>query len=88
MARGRAFGSSTFSKQPRAPKVGTHGHYTPPSVLSPKQFSGGGGLVRERLTIGNLRISTTSKGQRYSVGGAGYRFSSGGRISHRTTIKD
>lgn len=87
MAR-RAFGSSTFSKTPSAPKVGGHGRYNKPSVLSPRQFHNSNTQVRERVTIGNTHISVSAHGARFSVGGAGYRFSSGGRIMKRTTIKN
>lgn len=83
----RAFGSSTFSKTPHAPHVHSGGAYKVPSVLSPKQFSNRGPQVRQRLTIGNTRISLTGKGANFSTGGAGYRFASSGRITHRTTIK-
>jgi hypothetical protein len=84
----QAFGSSTFRKTPAAPHVESAGSYSPAHVLSPAQFSNSGNQVRERVSIGNLRISVTGHGAKFSVGGAGFRFSSSGRITHRTTIKD
>jgi hypothetical protein len=83
-----AFGSSTFSKTPHAPKVRGSGAYKHASVLSPRQFSQTGTGFVSRVTIGGTRISSSKKGTRVSSGGGGFRMSGSGRLSHRTTIKD
>lgn len=83
-----AFGSSTFRHIISAPHVSSGGGYRAAHVLSPKQFSNSGTQVRERISIGSTRISLSGHGAKFSVGGAGFRFSSSGRITHRTTIEN
>jgi hypothetical protein len=76
------FRGAHYAKTPKAVSVAGAGGYHSPTVMSPHQFSHVSAGFRFRQQVGSTRIMISKGSPKFSVGGGGYRFSSGGRLSH------